>query len=125
MSNSDSNKNEVEITEPVICIRINELFRDDMSATELYNATRSCWKVSLDSVNKIDYALSVYKGIVQEVYYITEWIEADPTAHEKNLGRFEFIGGIAENNIRNKYRFQSIKHYFKKGNARSFFYINK
>jgi len=125
VNNLDINKVEVQITEPVICIRINELFRDDMSDTELYNATRSCWKVSLNSANKIDYALSVHKGIVQEVYYIKEWVEADPTAHEKNPGRFEFIGGIAEDKIRDKYRFQSIKHYFKKGNRRSFFYINK
>lgn len=121
MSNLD---NEVEVIEPVMFIRINELFRDDMSAAQLYDATRSCWKVNFKNASKVDYAFSIYKGIVQEVYRIIEWVEADPTAHEKNPGRFEFIGNIAEDTVRDKYKFKSVKHYYKKGDRTSFRYIN-
>lgn len=122
--NLTSKEDLLEITEPSMLIRINELFRDDMSAEELYNATRSSWRVSLDRANNVEYALSVYKGIVREVYLITAWQEADPTAHEKNNGRFEFIGNIAEDTVRNKYKLKSVKHYFKKGNMAPFMYIN-
>lgn len=122
--NLTSKEGLLEITEPSMLIRINELFRDDMSAEELYNATRSSWRVSLNRANNVEYALSVYKGIVREVYLITAWQEADPTAHEKNNGRFEFIGNIAEDTIRNKYKLKSVKHYFKKGNMAPFMYIN-
>ncbi|AMT97245.1 MULTISPECIES: hypothetical protein [Psychrobacter] len=122
--NLTSKEDSLEITEPSMLIRINELFRDDMSDEELYNATRSSWRVSLNRANNVEYALSVYKGIVREVYLITAWQEADPTAHEKNNGRFEFIGNIAEDTIRNKYKLKSVKHYFKKGNMAPFMYIN-
>ena len=121
---TNSNENTLEITESAMLIRINELFRDDMSASELYNATRSSWRVSLNRANNVEYAISVYKGIVREVYLITAWQEADPTAHEKNEGRFEFIGDIAEGAIRDKYKLQSVKHYFKKGNMAPFMYLN-
>lgn len=122
--NLTSKEDSLEITEPSMLIRINELFRDDMSDEELYNATRSSWRVSLNRANNVEYALSVYKGIVREVYLITAWQEADPTAHEKNNGRFEFIGNIAEDTVRNKYKLKSVKHYFKKGNMAPFMYIN-
>lgn len=122
--NLTSKEDSLEITEPSMLIRINELFRDDMSAEELYNATRSSWRVSLNRANNVEYALSVYKGIVREVYLITAWQEADPMAHEKNNGRFEFIGNIAEDTVRNKYKLKSVKHYFKKGNMAPFMYIN-
>lgn len=114
----------LEVTEPAMLIRINELFRDDMSASELYDATRSSWKVSLDRANNVSYALSVYKGIVREVYLVKVWQEADPTAHKKNKGRFEFIGDIAEDAVRDKYKLKSVKHYFKKGNMAPFMYLN-
>lgn len=114
----------LEVTEPAMLIRINELFRDDMSAVELYDATRSSWKVSLNRANNVGYALSVYKGIVREVYLVKAWQEADPTAHEKNKGRFEFIGDIAEDAVRDKYKLKSVKHYFKKGNMAPFMYLN-
>lgn len=73
----------LEIIEPAMLIRINELFRDDLSAKELYDATRSCWRVSLDRANNVQYVLSVYKGIVREVYRVNSWTAADPKAHEK------------------------------------------
>lgn len=114
----------LEVTEPAMLIRINELFRDDMSASELYDATRSSWRVSLDRANNVEYALSVYKGIIREVYLVTAWQEANPAAHEKNKGRFEFIGDIAEDVIRDKYKLKSVKHYFKKGNVNPFMYLN-
>ena len=41
-----------------------------------------------------------------------------------NEGRFEFIGDIAEGAIRDKYKLQSVKHYFKKGNMAPFMYLN-
>ena len=60
MSNIDPavDKELLEVTEPAMLIRINELFKDNLSAKELYNATRSCWRVSLDRANNVQYVLS-------------------------------------------------------------------
>ena len=126
MSNLDPTypEDSLEIIEPAMLIRINELFRDDLSAKGLYDATRSCWRVSLDRANNVQYVLSVYKGVVREVYRVNSWTAADPKAHEKNEGRFEFIGEIAEDEVRDKYKLHSVKHYFKKGNIAPFMYVN-
>ena len=62
MSNIDTSIEDksLEVTEPAMLIRINELFRDDMSASELYDATRSSWRVSLNRASNVEYALSVH-----------------------------------------------------------------
>jgi uncharacterized protein len=38
--------------------------------------------------------------------------------------RFEFVGNFTEPEIRNKYKFKSVEHYFKKGNSNLIMYIN-
>ena len=38
--------------------------------------------------------------------------------------RFEFIGILADEELRNKYKYKSVEHYFKKGNANPIMYIN-
>jgi hypothetical protein len=75
----------VRIMEPSILIRINELYRPDMTPSELYDATRGVWKVAEVRRNpkKYGYAFAVFEGIVREVYRIIEWYEAArPLARE-------------------------------------------
>jgi hypothetical protein len=38
--------------------------------------------------------------------------------------RYEFIGNYAEDKIRGKYKYKSVEHYFKRGNANPIMYLN-
>jgi len=39
-------------------------------------------------------------------------------------GRFEFVGNIAPDVIRDKYVYKSVEHYFKKGMSNPVLYLN-
>jgi hypothetical protein len=126
---STYSKQEVEVIEPSIFIRINQKFRYSMTEIELYDFTRGQWKINTERANKAKYAFSIYEGIIQEVYTVLFWLEAGKTLNTRNdidaaNDRFEFIGNIAEPEIRNKYKYKSVEHYFRKGNANPIMYIN-
>lgn len=125
----DTNLESVEITEPAMVIRISQAYRENMTPQELYDVTRSAWKVNLDRANTIDYAFAVYKGEIKEVYKVAGWHEAGTTfvpVREDILGsgRFEFVGTVAEDAIRDKYLNKSVKHMFKKGAVIPTMYVN-
>jgi hypothetical protein len=130
-------KEEGIINDAVILIRINQAFRYSMPENELYEYTRGRWKISLLRAKKAKYAFAVYQGIVQEVYEIVEWYKAGEThsfrlenekkgldTDESLEGRKEFVGTIAPKAIRDKYRYISVEHYFKRGNSNPIMYIN-
>jgi hypothetical protein len=126
---STYSKQKIDIEESGILIRINQMFRYSMTEMELYDYTRGRWKININRAKKAKYAFAVYDGIIQEVYSVFTWLEAGKimsTRIEKEIseGRFEFIGDVAEDEIRNKYRYKSVEHYFKKGNANPIMYLN-
>lgn len=105
---------EADITEPAILININQTFHYGISAIELYDATRSAWTLSPNR-EKAKYALSIYRGIIQEVYEIKGWLPNNSTLNtrkdepeDKNEERWEFVGRIADAKIRNKYLYKSV-----------------
>lgn len=135
--NALHNKKSVKVDDPAILIRINQAFRYSMSQVELYDYTRGQWKLNPQRAKNAKYGLSVYEGIVQEVYEILDWYEAGSTfsvrpnneniarnPEERIEGRFEFIGNLAPENIREKYRFKSVEHYFQRGNSNPIMYQN-
>jgi hypothetical protein len=128
------NKQKVNIDEPAILIRINQAFRYSMSEIELYDYTRGKWVLNPERANNANIALSVYKGVVQEVYSVISWYEAGMTfstrqqnerlKKRKNQDRYEFIGNIAPEEIREKYKGKSVEHYFNIGNSNPILYVN-
>ena len=119
----------VEILDPVVLIRINQLYRPGMSAEALYEATRAAWKVG-ERRKGAKYALSVYDGVVREVYAIDDWLRAGSTPYRTRLpqevaipGRWEFTGVVASDEIRNGYRGRSVARYFERGNANPILYV--
>jgi len=97
------------ITEPAILIRINRLYRYGMSPVELYDATRSAWKLG-PRKEGAELAFAVYEGVIREVYRITGWLKAGSTFNHRyggqgrdRPGRWEFVGVIAEDRLRKKY----------------------
>ena len=51
----------VEVVHPSVLIKISRLFRPDMQPRELYDATRSAWKIGAQR-NKVAFALAVCSG---------------------------------------------------------------
>ncbi|MDN3676290.1 hypothetical protein QWY90_03080 [Flavobacterium paronense] len=130
-------KQKGDIDDAVILIRINQAFRYSMPENELYEYTRGRWVLNPQRAKKAKYAFAVYQGVVQEVYEILDWYKAgstnsirlEDTQSEFNTiesleGRFEFVGNIAPKKIRDKYRYISVEHYFKRGNSNPIMYIN-
>ena len=113
-----------DLQENIAIIKINKTYREGMSALELYDATRGCWKRKIESVNKAEYVFSVVFGIVKEVYKVDRWFPAEQLNRETinedpvyNAGRIAFDGKIADEPIRTKYIGCSVTKLFKHGEA--------
>ncbi|MNL31877.1 hypothetical protein D3C87_1536910 [compost metagenome] len=108
-----------------------------MNKEALYDYTRGRWKLNPERAKNAKYAIAIYKGVVQEVYEIDDWHKAGTTKSTRKpndkpelnstkslIGRFEFKGKLAPEEIRNKYINKSVKHYFVKGNSNPINYLN-
>jgi len=91
----------VTISEPVLLIRINRLYKPTMSSVALYEATRGIWKVG-ERRHGARYAMAVYEGVVRQVYQIECWYPAGTTPYATRTDetlldpeRWEFSGPIA------------------------------
>lgn len=118
----------MQIDDPVILIRINQMYKDGMSAQALYEATQGEWKVSARREGA-RYAFAVYDGIVREVYRIDRWVPAGTVRYRTRKvsgggGRWEFEGAVADERIRARYVGQSVKELFRPGNANPIMYVN-
>jgi len=123
-------KRPANVREPAILIRINKLYRYGMSDVELYDATRSAWKLGPRRAHA-QYAFAVYEGVVREVYRITGWFPAWSTFNVRHggrsgrrPGRFEFVGTLAEPDIRRRYVNRYVGHLFAKGMQNPISYVN-
>jgi hypothetical protein len=119
----------VEIEDPVLLIRINQLYRHGMSDIELYEATRGVWRLG-PRCRGAKYALAVFEGVVSEVYEIEEWHAAGAfpyatrdTAELTIPGRQEFTGRRAPPKIRDRYLGRSVASYFKRGQQSPVVYV--
>ena len=126
------NSKEARITEPVLLIKLSDTFRYNMDPMELYDYTRGIWMVNENRVKNVSYAFSIYDGIIQETYKALEWFPAGSTYSSRtdkkswkvNMDkRREFVGHISEN-MRKKYRYKSVEHYFKSGARNPLLYLN-
>lgn len=106
-------------SDPVILININKLYRPNMSAGELYEATRKHWKVSVRRASNIKIACSVYRGIIREVFIVHQWLPSP------QKGRSYFNGSVALPAIREKYLYKSVARYWKQGSQSPIKYEGK
>jgi len=82
---------------PTVVFRINKLYRQGMSKSELYDATRCCWGVDLNRAKHCKYAMAAYQGKIVAVYDIVKWFAAGTTFMlrdmvETDKCRKEFVG---------------------------------
>ena len=118
----------VEVTVPALLIRINRLYRHNMTPQELYEAMRGVWKLG-SRCTKARYAFAVFEGLVREVYEIESWHSAATTPYETRdaaqlttNGRREFLGRIAA--IRDEYVGRSVAKAFPQGLQSPVVYVN-
>ena len=118
------------IREPAILIRINKLYRYGMTDVELYDATRSAWKVG-SKREQAQYAFAVFEGVVREVYAISQWLPGGSTFNlrsdgreVKRPGRWEFVGTIAPERLRNRYVNRYVGHLYSHGAQNPISYVN-
>jgi hypothetical protein len=123
----------VKITDPVILIRINQLYRHGIPAAELYDITRGVWVLSAERASKMKYVFAVYEGVVREVYEPEKWMPALTTQYPNRTdlvpddakGRVEFIGKPAPEAIRQKYLLGDVTAYTKVSLQATCLYINE
>lgn len=123
-------RRKANIREPAILIRINKLYRYGMSDVELYDATRSAWRLGARR-EEARYAVAVYEGVVREIYRITNWLPAWSTFNVRRggrpgrrPGRFEFVGTLAESRLRTRYVNRYVGHLFTRGAQNPISYVN-
>jgi uncharacterized protein len=106
------------IDDPVVAININRQYPRAKNDDDLYQATRSMWRLRRERANRARYAFAVFDGEIKEVYEIEEWKPATENTRrywrereklqgedfqETHDGRSEFTGRIAPDVIRKKY----------------------
>src|SRR5215218_10405337 len=102
------------IDEPVVAICTNRQYPRAKNSEDLYQATRSMWRVNRARADRARYAFAVYQGEIKEVYEIERWLPATEATRrywrerenlqgddfrETHDGRSEFIGGVAPETI--------------------------
>ncbi|HEX8616123.1 MAG TPA: hypothetical protein VF911_00945 [Thermoanaerobaculia bacterium] len=120
----------VTVEVPALLIRINRLYRHNMTPLELYEATRGVWKLGARS-EKAQYAFAIFEGVVREVYAIESWHPAASTPYAtrdalqlKTAGRREFVGCIADTAVREAYVGRSVANQFPQGLQSPVVYVN-
>ena len=123
----------VKIADPVILIRVNQLYRHGMPAAELYDITRGVWRLDFERASAMKYAFAVYEGVVREVYEVEKWQAAQIGGYtsrtdfvpEDAKGRIEFLGKVAPESIRQKYLLGDVTAYTKVSLQAPCLYINE
>ncbi len=121
----------IDIKEQAVLININQAYHYGLTAQQLYDFTRSCWRIGARR-DAIEYAFAVYQGVVREVYQIAAWVPGrstmrhDDVANENEVdpNRWEFVGKVADQKIRTRYIGRSVSHYSKQGAQNPIKYVN-
>jgi uncharacterized protein len=98
------------IDDPIVAVNLNQTYRDGMSAEQLYDCTRGIWRLSKERAEEAMYVFAVYHSVIIEVYEADQWLPAGTTkygwrkfTHAHLQGRYEFVGKVAPDQIREKY----------------------
>jgi len=121
----------IEKEDSVILINIARNFRYGMSPQAIYDVTRSAWKVGKKR-EKAKYAFAVFERVVREVFEVAGWVEGgttmrstDPNGrHEPIPDRYEFVGQVAEDEVRRKYVGKNVGNYMVPGSQNPIKYVN-
>ena len=101
---------ESDFDEPGILIKISNVNLSEMSAQELYDRVRGNWRVGLTRARNAKLAFGVCGGRIVEVYRIDRWLPAgQDEASESGDGRYQFVGRLASDELRERYKGQIVE----------------
>lgn len=109
---------ESDFDEPAILIKITNVDSSVLrSRYGLYERVRREWVVSLDRVRNIRLALGVHDGKVVEVYRVAGWFHTDEIMrpdgdYPPTEGRVEFVGNLASEELRERYKGRPVTDLF-------------
>jgi hypothetical protein len=92
-----SSSAELTPAENALLLRINQSWHPDMSAAELFEATRGFWVMSPTRAESVVRAFAVAHGIVREVYAPVAWSPSPTPGEEHRVG---FDGNVADDRDR-------------------------
>ena len=104
---------EAHIVHDVLVIKINQLYRRDMTVDEMYEATRKYWRLSKANAKKVTYVLAVVNGIIRGVFEPEKWIDDERAESLYKPKRVAFEGCPAPKDIWEHYVGKTINHYSK------------
>ena len=120
-----------EIKDNIIMFKISNSYKYGMKPNEIYDITRSAWRVNINEAEQYQYALAIYDNVVLEVYEIVQWFKGGRVTFNsvfegewKNEKRYEFVGKIASEEIRSRYRNRSVKNLYN-NSSHEFRYFKK
>ena len=112
----------IKIKESTLLIIVNQLFERNITPKGLYEVTRGNWVLGKRR-KKAEFAFSIYKGVVREVYRIDGWSPAIARSRlQKRQARWRFRGKIATE--LQHYVGGSVERYLKRGAQSPVRYLN-
>ena len=100
---------ESDFDEPGILIKISNVNLSEMSAQGLYDRVRGNWRIGFTRARNAKFAFCVCDGRIVEVYRIDEWLPAgQDEASESGDGRYQFVGHLADDGLRERYKGQVV-----------------
>lgn len=99
---------EDDFDEPALLVKLTKVDATKLSPYELYEQARGEWAVSFERVKNVSLVFAVYDGRIVEAYRVAGWF---PTGlvmrQDENFvpagGRYEFVGNLASEEVRNRY----------------------
>lgn len=64
---------EEDIHHKILVIKINKLYRREMTDAELYDTVRGVWRASLKNVQNVEYVFGVFNSLIVAVYKPSKW----------------------------------------------------
>lgn len=89
---------EEDIHHKILVIKINKLYRRNISPNELYDSVRGIWRASLKNVQTVEYVFGVYNSLIVAVYKPSKWYKCKD-APEKRPRPDEVLNAQLENRI--------------------------
>jgi hypothetical protein len=120
----------VTVVVPSLLVRINRLYRHNMTPHELYEATRGVWRVG-SRCAKARIRVRCIRRCHSRVYEIDSWHPAATTPYSTQdaeklarEGRRELLGRVADPAVRDVYVRGSIADHFRQGLQSPVVYVN-
>lgn len=112
-----------EIEKNCVIININKTYKRGSGGNAIYEATKEIWNIKKHRRNKIRFVLSEYKGLIVEVFEVTEWYSKERGYNQgaKKYGQtylgYGFTGMVADKLVRQRYINKTISPFKKRGFA--------